>query len=118
MTKKRIAVIYRFLATASMKRLSDDEKVAFMRLLRKMKPVFSELQEATNDAIEKANDETKEWKEIMQLVDKAVADIAQAETDIDICVMTAETFERLCLSNDWTFAQIDELEEALVKSGD
>ena len=115
MTKKRIAEIYRFLATASMKRLSDEEKVAFMRFLRQMKPVFAELQEATKDAIEKAKEETQDMSAVMALVEKAVADIAQAETDIDIRVMTAETFERLCLSNDWTFAQIDELETALVK---
>ena len=115
MTKKRIAEIYRFLATASMKRLSDNEKVEFMRMLRKMKPVFAELQEATKDAIEKAKEEAQDMSAVIALAEKAVADIAQAETDIDIRVMTAETFERLCLSNDWTFAQIDELETALVK---
>ena len=115
MTKKRIAEIYRFLANASMKRLSDDEKVEFMRLLRRMKPVFTELQDATNDAVEKAKADTEDLNVIMQLVEKAVADISQTMVDFDIMVMKTETFERLCFSNDWTFAQIDELETALVK---
>ena len=115
MTKRRISEIYRFLAAASMKRLSDEEKVEFMRLLRMMKPVFKELRDATTDAINKFRDESQDMSTVIALAEKAVADIAQAETDIDIRVMTAETFERLCLSNDWTFAQIDELETALVK---
>ena len=54
MTKKRIAELYRFLSVASMKRMNDDEKIAFIRLLRQMKPVFTEMNEAVNDAIEKA----------------------------------------------------------------
>ena len=39
MTKKRIAEIYNFLAVASMKQMTNDEKIALIRLLRQMKPI-------------------------------------------------------------------------------
>ena len=115
MTKQKIADIYRFLSVASMKRMNDDEKVAFMRLLRTMKPVFTELNDAVKDAVDKAKAEMEDESHIMEFVNKAVEDLATQEADIIITTMTKEAFDRLCLSNDWNFAQIDELEESLVK---
>ena len=116
MTKKRIAEFYRFLSVASMKRMNDDEKIAFIRLLRKMKPVFTELNDAVNDAIEKAKEEMEDESHIADFVNEAVADISAQETDIEIKTMTEDTFNRLCLSNDWNFAQIEEISEAMVKT--
>ena len=116
MTKQKIADIYRFLSVASMKRMNDDEKVAFMRLLRTMKPVFTELNDAVKDAVDKAKAEMEDESHIMEFVNKAVEDLATQEADIIITTMTKEAFDRLCLSNDWNFAQIDELEESLVKT--
>ena len=115
MNKKRVADIYRFLASASMKRMNDDEKIALIRLLRTLKPVFTEMQDAVNDAVEKAKAELEDESHIMAFVDKAVADVASETCDVDTKTMTQETFERLCLSNDWNYLQIDELETILVK---
>ena len=115
MTKQKIADIYRFLSVASMKRMNDDEKVAFMRLLRTMKPVFTELNDAVKDAVDKAKEEMEDESHIMEFVNKAVEDLATQEAEIDIQTMNREAFNHLCLSNDWNFAQIDELEESLVK---
>ena len=115
MTKKRVAEIYRFLSVASMKRMNDDEKIAFMRLLRQMKPIFAEMNDAVNDALEKAKAEMDDESHIAEFVNKAVEDLAEQDADIDVRVMKADVFNRLYLSNDWNFAQINELEEALVK---
>ena len=115
MTKKRVAELYRFLSVASMKRMNDDEKIAFMRLLRQMKPVFTEMNDAVNDALEKAKAEMDDESHIAEFVNKAVEDLAEQEAGIDVRVMKADVFDRLHLSNDWNFAQINELEEALVK---
>ena len=113
MNKKRVLEIYNFLANASMKRMNDDEKIQFIRLLRQMKPAAKEMQEAVNDAVMKAQQESV--KDFADFVGKAVSDIANEDTDISINVMTADTFKHLCFSNDWTFNQVDELEELLVK---
>lgn len=115
MTKKNVSDIYRFLSVASMKRMNDDEKISFMRLLRTMKPVFTELNDAVKDAVDKAKEEMEDESHIMEFVNKAVEDLATQEAGIDIQTMSREAFDHLCLSNDWNFAQIDELEESLVK---
>lgn len=114
MTKKRIAELYRFLSTASMKRMTDNEKVDFIRLLREMKPVFTEIQNAANDALENAKKDCDNQQEVMMLVERAMEDMTSAECDIDTRKMTSEMFDHLCLSNDWNFAIIDELEVDLV----
>ena len=113
MTKKRINEIYRFLAVASMKRLNDEEKIALIRLLRQMKPISTEISEAINDAAQKAMADGVE--DMNGFVMNAIADIAGEETTIDVRIMSADTFERLVLSNDWCFGQIDELQAELVK---
>ena len=109
MTKKRIHEVYMFLATASMKRLTDDEKIAFIRLLRQMKKVSQELNSAANDAYTRAVADGMENTEAMDFANRAVDDIAQAESDIATETMTKETYTRLVLSNDWNFGQIEEL---------
>lgn len=116
MTKKRIAELYRFLSVASMKRMNEDEKVAFIRLLRTMKPVFMEVQTAMNDAIDKANSECDSEQAVVSLINKSMEDVWSEECAVIVKTMSADTFNRLCLSNDWTFAQIDELENELVFS--
>ena len=114
MTKKRIADFYRFLSVASMKRLNDDEKIVFIRLLRLMKPVAIEIQTAFNDAITKARESCNNEHDIINIVEKSMEDLAGAECSVIIKTMPSDMFGRLCLSNDWTFAQIDELEHELV----
>ena len=109
MTKKRIHEVYMFLATASMKRLTDEEKIAFIRLLRQMKAVSQELNSAANDAYARAVADGMEDTKAMDFANRAVDDIAQAESDITTETMTKETYTRLVLSNDWNFGQIEEL---------
>lgn len=115
MTKKRIAEIYNFLAVASMKQMTNDEKIALIRLLRTMKPIAKEMGDAVNDALTRARDEGMEQSQMVEFVNKAVDDLAQEETTIATDIMTPETFDRLMLSNDWTFAQIEELGEELIR---
>ena len=115
MTKKRITEVYHFIANASMKKMSDDEKIMLIRLLRQMKVVAKELTDAVNDAVAKAREEGMEQQQMVEFVNKAVDDLAQEETAIATDIMTPETFDRLVLSNDWTFVQIEELGEVLIK---
>ena len=114
MTKKRISELYRFLQTASMKRMTDDEKVAFIRLLRQMKPVFVEIQQAATDALENAQKDCDDQQRVIMIVNRAMEDLSKSECDINTKTMSEDTFKRLCLSNDWNFAIIDELESELV----
>lgn len=113
MNKKRANEVYRFLATASMKRMSDEEKIMFIRLLRTLKPVAQELQDAVNDAVEKARENGVQ--DIEKFVTEAVEDIARQNCGIITSVMARDTFDRLVFSNDWNFGQIEELEDVLVK---
>lgn len=113
MTKKRLHEIYLFLAQASMKRLTDEEKIAFIRLLRQMKPVSRELADAANDAYMKALADNV--SNAMDIANLAAEDLAAEEIDIDTNIFTPSAYERLALSNDWNFGQIEELGEVLIK---
>ena len=115
MNKKRTTEVYNFLAMASMKQMADNDKIALIRLLRTMKPIAKEIQDAVNDAVQKAREEGMEQQALVEFVNKAVDDLAQEETTIKTAIMTEDTFNRLALSNDWTFAQIDELAEVMIK---
>lgn len=117
MTKKNINEVYNFLQGARMSRMKDDEKIQVIKLLRGMKPVAKDLQDAANDAVEKARAEyPDDTQKVMELVNKSMEDLASQEViGVETRVLTPDTFERLCLSNDWTFGQIDELEQMLVK---
>lgn len=113
MTKKRIHEVYMFLATASMKRMTDEEKIAFIRLLRQMKTVSQELNSAANDAYARAVADGMDDTKAMDFANRAVDDIAQAESDIATETMTEETYMRLVMSNDWNFGQIEEIRAIL-----
>ncbi len=115
MNKKRITEVYNFLAVASMKQMADTDKIAFIRLLRQMKPIAKELQDAVNDAVQKAREEGMEQQQMVEFVNKAVDDLATEETTTMTAILTPEAFDQLALSNDWTFAQIEELSEVLTK---
>ena len=114
MTKKRITEVYNFLAVASMKQMTNDEKIALIRLLRQMKPIAKELTDAVNDAVAKAREEGMEQQQMVEFVNKAVDDLATEETIIPTAILTPEAFDQLALSNDWTFAQIEELGEIMI----
>ena len=120
MNKGRIADIYTFLSGARMSKLNDDEKVAVIRLLRSMKPVATEIREAVAEASQKAVAEyPQDINAAQQLVNEAVKDLLNEEVpDFTAKVLTADTFERLCFSNDWTFGEIDNLETDLVATSD
>ena len=113
MTKKRVHEIYMFLAAASMKRLTDEEKIAFIRLLRQMKPVSNQLAEAANDAYMKAMADGE--SNAMEIANRAAEDIATEEVDIDTHILTPAAYERLALGNDWNFGQMEEVGELLIK---
>lgn len=119
MNKKRINEIYQFMSNARMGRMTDEEKVTMIKTLRLLKPIATIIQEAAQDAFATAKAEyPDDQKKAVELVNKSMADVLNAEVDgIDLHVLTTEGFERLCLSNDWTFAQMDELEAELVRSG-
>lgn len=116
MTKKNINEVFNFLQGARMSRMKDDEKIQVIKLLRVMKPVAKDLQDAANDAVEKARAEYPDnTQKVMELVNKSMEDLASQEViGVDTQVLTPDTFERLCFSNDWTFGQIDELYQILV----
>lgn len=116
MTKKNINEVFNFLQGARMSRMKDDEKIQVIKLLRGMKPVAKDLQDAANDAVEKARAEyPDDTQKVMELVNKSMEDLASQEViGVDTQVLTPDAFERLCLSNDWTFGQIDELEKIMV----
>ena len=113
MKKGRIAEVYRFLAVASMAKMTDDEKIALIRLLRQMKPVAMEIQEAVTDAMKQAEQSGMEREAAVAVANRAVQDIAMASCDMDLHKLTQDGFDHLVLGNDWNFAQIDELEEEL-----
>ena len=116
MTKKNINEVFNFLQGARMSRMKDNEKIQIIKLLRVMKPVAKDLQDAANDAAEKARKEyPDDMQKVIELVNKSMEDLASQEAiGIDTQVLSPDAFERLCLSNDWTFGQIDELEQILV----
>ena len=116
MTKKNINEVFNFLQGARMSRMKDDEKIQVIKLLRVMKPVAKDLQDAANDAVEKARAEyPDDTQKVIELVNKSMEDLANQEViGVDTQVLTPDAFERLCLSNDWTFGQIDELYQILV----
>ena len=116
MTKKNINEVFNFLQGARMSRMKDNEKIQIIKLLRVMKPVAKDLQDAANDAAEKARKEyPDDMQKVIELVNKSTEDLASQEViGIDTQVLSPDAFERLCLSNDWTFGQIDELEQILV----
>lgn len=116
MTKKNINEVFNFLQGARMSRMKDDEKIQVIKLLRVMKPVAKDLQDAANDAAEKARKEyPDDMQKVMELVNKSMEDLASQDViGVDTQVLTPDAFERLCFSNDWTFGQIDELEQILV----
>lgn len=102
-----------------MKRMTDEERIALIRALRKMKPVAVEMQEAVNDAVKRVTADGTSGSHMVELVNKAVSDIAGEEVSLELPYMSGETFERLCLSNEnWSFAQMDELEQELVEKGE
>ena len=45
-----------------------------------------------------------------KLVDEAVKEHAEKEIELDFAPLTSEAFDKLRLSNDWTFTQADEVE--------
>ena len=106
------------MSNARLGRMTDEEKVTMIKTLRLLKPIAISIQEAAQDAFATAKAEyPDDQQKAVELVNKSMADVLYAEVDdIDLHVLTAEGFERLCLSNDWTFAQMDELEAELVAS--
>ena len=116
MTKKRVTEVYRFLSSARMSRLTDEEKVAVIRLLRVMKPVAAEIQDAATTSFQKSKEEyPADVVNAMALAEQAIGDLLGSETDINTHILTAEAYERLCFSNDWTFQQMEELGDILTK---
>ena len=115
MTKKNITEVYNFLATASMKQLDNDDKIALIKLYCRIKPVAKQLTDAIDDAVSKAREDGMKDQQLVEFVNKAVDDLAQEEVSINAAVLSQEAFYKLALSNDWVFAQIEELGEILIK---
>ena len=92
MTKKRVSEVYRFLCEASMKKMNDDERIALIRLLRAMKPIFMELKDAVEDAFEKAKAEMEDESHIIEFVDKAVGDLSNKDANVNTNILEQDTF--------------------------
>lgn len=76
----------------------------------------SEAKSAEVDMDQKAQDTYQQMLEDKQKeVDDNHRLIAERDCDVNIQTMSAKAFDRLSLSNDWSFAQIDELEAELVE---
>ena len=120
MNKGRIADMYQFLSQAKMAKLSDEEKVVVITLLRKMKPIATDVRDAAADATQRAVKEyPKDIQAVHRLVNDAIKDLLNEDVpDFTAKVLTTDAFERLCFSNDWTFAQIDNLETDLVATSE
>ena len=59
---------------------------------------------------EEYNTFIQQFTKYNQLVKQAVKESAEKEVEIEFDPLTAEGFDKLRLSNDWTFAQADEVE--------
>jgi len=136
MTKKEVANLYNWLQGAKVTKLTDEEKIKFIRMMRTLKPVAKEVRDATNDALETAKDERYDEmvkrinegatsanqiadaqsyiKHICEVADKAVSDLLAQDVQTVLPRLSEETFERLCLSNDWNMAQVADLEQYLL----
>ena len=101
-----------FLATASMKRLTDEEKIAFIRLLRQMKAVSQELNSAANDAYARAVADGMEDTKAMDFANRAVDDIAQAESDIATETMTKRSTHVMSYQTTGTSGKSKNLEQS------
>lgn len=109
MNKGKIADVYQFLSGARMSKLTDEEKVTVITLLRTMKPFAAEIHSAVRDAAAKARAEYPDDAAAAQrLVNKSVEALFNEEVpDFSAKVLAEDTFQRLCFSNDWTFQQME-----------
>jgi len=116
MKKGRIADIYVFLAKARMTKLTDDEKVVIITMLRQMKPVANEVTEAVQEASRKALEEyPNDIHSAQKLVNKSIEGLMNEEVDsMNLRVFKQDAFNRLCFSNEWTFEQIDNLQQDIL----
>ena len=137
MNKKKIADIYGFLTKAKLTKMDDGGKIAVIRMMRVMKPIFTEVTTCIQDAFNAAVDDNYERMAVTvnnptategeraaanqyiarlnEVVRNSTADLMDAEADIDTKVLTQEQFEHLCVSNDWGLDVIEELEVLLTK---
>lgn len=133
--------VYTILSTASISKLSDEEKVSFIKLMRKVKPHIINFENAQKDALESAkkdnhnqilenlrkwqaegNDTTLTKEERTEvnsyiasynkIVNDSLSDILEEEIEFD--PISESLYENLILSNDWNVQQTLTL-EAIVK---
>lgn len=142
MNSEKITELYHFLSSARLTKMSDDEKIAVIRLMRRLKPIATALDEALADAREKASSDDHEKlvglymrlrngdgsvgeqdaveaanyvARLNRVVSEAVKDVASLEHDIDKELLTAEATAHLINSNDWKLSQIMWLEETITQ---
>ena len=53
------------------------------------------------------------YREYTGLIDKAIADAASKEVEINTDFLTSDEFDQLCLSNEWTFDEIDSIADII-----
>lgn len=136
MKKQELKVIYEILSSAKITKMEDSDKFKVIKIMRELKPIYKEVEEAITVAEEKLKVEGQdemaekarlnllEPEEILSVnetfikfrkdVQTSVKEIAEAEVTLKEYINNA-AFEKLLASNDFNLATIMFLEEAIVK---
>ena len=130
MKTETILSLYTLLNTAKLTNLDDTDKINIIKFVRKIKPVYTQFEDAKNDALEKAKGEDhnkyiqmlqqwqREGKETTlseedrisvntyfgnyeKLVTETLKDILEKEVEIEFDKLSEDGFTKLMASNDW-----------------
>ena len=132
--KRVVNQVYNLLNGARLGKMTGGEKLSVVKLLRVLKPVAVEFDEARNDIVEKMKPEgyderlrkaiaferkeetemtleeyhkfLKELNEYNQLVGKAVDELGNEVMTLETAALTEEALEHLFDNNDWTTEQV------------
>lgn len=136
MKKQELKLIYENLNEAKLSKMEDTDKYKVIKIMREMKPIYTEIVEAAKDAQNKLKAENhdsllekvrtkklsdKELKSAQMYFKKFEKDVYEAvkdilETEIELKEkISVEAFEKLIASNDFSVAVMVALEDAIVE---
>ncbi len=142
MKTETILSIYTLLNTAKLTNLEDADKIKVIKFMRKIKPVYTQFEDAKTDALEKAKGEDhnkyaeilRQWQkegnettlseedrinankyfaDYEKLVLEALKDLSEKEVDIEFDKLSEDGFIKLVSSNDWNVQQSMLIEDVL-----
>lgn len=136
MKKQELKLIYELLNEARLTKMEDTDKYKVIKIMREMKPVYTEIVEAVMDAQNKLKTENHDnllekirtkklsdkelksaqvyFKKFEKDVYEAVKDILETEIELKEKI-SVDAFEKLIASNDYIVEVIIALEDAIVK---